>query len=87
MKNREINGTEEIGLVTPTPEVFNIHVLKKILVAFNINHRDISMRKNPLKQESGIIYSREFTVNTIDKRIHSVFIVYIDVGLGKKKSV
>ena len=33
-----------------------------------------------VNQESGIIHSRKFTIHAIYKRIHTVFIVHIDVG-------
>ena len=37
-KNREINGTEEIALVTPTPE------LEAIRVAFTISNNEIAQK-------------------------------------------
>ena len=38
VKNREINGTEEIALVTPTPE------LEAIRVAFTISNNEIAQK-------------------------------------------
>ena len=40
------------------------------------DHMQIGIRN----QESGIIYSRKFTVHAIDNRMHTVFIVHIDMG-------